>query len=180
MKNEKLEEIIEWRMTERLMISDRGLLILRGIMQVAMLINLFLLANDAFKEFYTADRAGASSRYLFFGLHGFHALVPWIWTSIAFNVTSMVFLLLPASRRLGWLNAACILAVVGIWIEKGMGLVIPGFIPSPLGEMVEYTPSLNETLICVGIWAFGFLSFTHLLRMAVPILQGTLSRSNET
>jgi Ni/Fe-hydrogenase subunit HybB-like protein len=180
MKNEKLEEIIEWRMTERLMISDRGLLILRGIMQVAMLINLFLLANDAFKEFYTADRAGASSRYLFFGLHGFHALVPWIWTSIAFNVTSMVFLVLPASRRLGWLNAACILAVVGIWIEKGMGLVIPGFIPSPLGEMVEYTPSLNETLICVGIWAFGFLSFTLLLRMAVPILQGTLSRSNET
>jgi Ni/Fe-hydrogenase subunit HybB-like protein len=87
---------------------------------------------------------------------------------------------LPASRRLGWLNAACILAVVGIWIEKGMGLVIPGFIPSPLGEMVEYTPSLNETLICVGIWAFGFLSFTLLLRMAVPILQGTLSRSNET
>jgi Ni/Fe-hydrogenase subunit HybB-like protein len=46
--------------------------------------------------------------------------------------------------------------------------------------MVEYTPSLNETLICVGIWAFGFLSFTLLLRMAVPILQGTLSRSNET
>jgi Ni/Fe-hydrogenase subunit HybB-like protein len=180
MKNQKLDEIIEWRMTERLMISDRGLQILRGIMQVAMLINLFLLANDAFKEFYTADRAGASSRYLFFGLHGHHALVPWIWTSLAFNIVSMVLLVLPASRRLGWLNTACVLAVVGIWIEKGMGMVVPGFIPSPLGEMVEYTPTLNETLVCVGIWAFGFLSFTLLLRMAVPILQGTLSRSNET
>ena len=71
------------------------------------------------------------------------------------------------------------LAIVGIWIEKGMGLVVPGFIPTPLGELVEYSPSLNETLICIGIWAFGFLAYTVFLRMSVPILQGRLSKSNE-
>jgi molybdopterin-containing oxidoreductase family membrane subunit len=60
-----------------------------------------------------------------------------------------------------------------------MGLVIPGFIPSPLGEMVEYSPTLNETLVCFGIWAFGLLCYTILLRMAVPILQGRISRANE-
>ncbi|MEZ5581736.1 MAG: hypothetical protein R3F37_02185 [Candidatus Competibacteraceae bacterium] len=27
---------------------------------------------------------------------------------------------------------------MGIWIEKGMGLVVPGFIPTPLGEIFEY------------------------------------------
>jgi molybdopterin-containing oxidoreductase family membrane subunit len=60
-----------------------------------------------------------------------------------------------------------------------MGLVVPGFIPTPLGEIVEYSPSLNETLICLGIWAFGFLAYTVFLRMAVPILQGRLSKERE-
>jgi molybdopterin-containing oxidoreductase family membrane subunit len=84
--------------------------------------------------------------------------------------------MLPVTRSLRWLDLACILAIVGIWIEKGMGLVVPGFIPSPLGEIVEYTPSLNETLVCFGIWAFGLLCYTLLLRIAVPILQGRLTR----
>jgi molybdopterin-containing oxidoreductase family membrane subunit len=73
----------------------------------------------------------------------------------------------------------CVLAIVGIWIEKGMGLVIPGFIPTPLGAIVDYAPSLNETLVCLGIWAFGLLCYTVFLRMAVPILQGRLSKANE-
>ena len=97
----------------------------------------------------------------------------------AFNLVSMFLLVLPLSRSLKYLNLACVLAIVGIWIEKGMGLVIPGFIPSPLGEMIEYTPSLNETLVCLGIWAFGILCYTVFLRMAIPILQGRLSRANE-
>ena len=68
---------------------------------------------------------------------------------------------------------------MGIWVEKGMGLVVPGFIPTPLGAIVEYTPSLNETLVCLGIWAFGLLSYTIFLRMSVPILEGRLSKDNE-
>jgi molybdopterin-containing oxidoreductase family membrane subunit len=91
----------------------------------------------------------------------------------------MVIFVLPFSRTLKWLDLACVLAIVGIWIEKGMGLVIPGFIPTPLGEIVEYSPSLNETLVCVGIWAFGFLAYTVFLRMAVPILQGRLAKATE-
>jgi len=91
----------------------------------------------------------------------------------------MGLLVLPLSKSLRYLNLACVLAIVGIWIEKGMGLVVPGFIPSPLGEMVEYWPSLNETLVCLGIWAFGFLSYTVFLRMSIPILQGRLTQANE-
>ena len=59
-----------------------------------------------------------------------------------------------------------------------MGLVIPGFVPTPLGEVVEYTPSLNETLICLGIWAFGLLAYTIFLRMSIPILQGRISKAS--
>jgi Ni/Fe-hydrogenase subunit HybB-like protein len=160
-------------------ITDKALLTLRSIVQVAMIINVFLLANEVFKEFYSGNLHVASSKYLFLGLHGHHALVPWIWTAVGLNLIGMFLLILPLSSSLKWLNVACVCCIVGIWIEKGMGLVIPGFIPTPLGAIVEYTPSLNETLVCVGIWAFGLLLYTVFLRMAVPILQGRLSRANE-
>jgi molybdopterin-containing oxidoreductase family membrane subunit len=160
-------------------ITDKALLTLRGIVQVSMLINVFLLLNEVFKEFYTKSKNISSSTYLFFGLEGHHALVPWIWTAVTFNLIAMFLLVLPLTRSLKFLNVACVLAIVGIWIEKGMGLVVPGFIPTPLGEIVEYSPSLNETLICLGIWAFGFLAYTLFLRMSVPILQGKLSRAKE-
>lgn len=160
-------------------ITDKALLTLRSIVQVAMIINVFLLANEVFKEFYSGNLHVASSKYLFLGLHGHHALVPWIWTAVGLNLVGMFLLILPLSHSLKWLNVACVCCIVGIWIEKGMGLVIPGFVPTPLGAIVEYTPTLNETLVCIGIWAFGILCYTVFLRMAVPILQGRLSKANE-
>jgi Ni/Fe-hydrogenase subunit HybB-like protein len=177
MKNPAMNRVIRERMTERLMITDRGLLTLRSIVQVSMLINVFLLLNEVFKEFYTDNLHVGASHYLYFGLHGRHALVPWIWTAITCNLIALVLLLLPVSRSLRWLDVACVLAIVGIWVEKGMGLVVPGFIPSPLGEIVEYSPTLNETLVCFGIWAFGLLCYTVLLRVAVPILQGRFTKT---
>lgn len=160
-------------------VADKALLTLRSIVQVSMLINLFLLGNEVFKEFYTDNLHVASARYLYFGLHGHSALVPWIWTAISFNVIAMILLALPVSRRMLWLDIACVLAIVGIWVEKGMGLVVPGFIPTPLGEIVEYMPTWTETLVCLGIWAFGLLCYTLFLRMSVPILTGQLSKANE-
>ncbi len=179
LETREVDLVVRSRMTERLMITDRSLLILRGIVQVSMIINVFLLICEVFKEFYSGTSHGASAKYLFVGLHGHHALVPWIWTAIAFNVIAMILLVLPLSRGLKYLNVACVLSIVGIWIEKGMGLVIPGFIPTPLGAIVDYLPSLNETLVCLGIWAFGLLCYTIFLRMSVPILMGRMSKANE-
>jgi len=156
-------------------ISDQALLILRQLIQVAMIINVFLFLNEIFTEFYSGSLHASSIQYLFFGLHGHHQLVPWIWTAMAFNLSALLILILPISKGLRYLNVACVLAIVGIWIEKGMGLIIPGFIPTPLGEIVEYVPTTNEILICVGIWAFGFLVYTLLLKTSIRILLGGLN-----
>ena len=155
-------------------VADGILLKLRAIIQVAMIISVFLLLCDLFKEFYTTSHRVSSAEYLFFGLHGYHALVPWIWTALVLNGIALVLLVLPFSKDFFYLNVACVLSILGIWIEKGMGLVIPGFIPTPLGEIVEYTPTVNETLICLGIWAFGLLLYTIFLKATIPVLTGAV------
>lgn len=156
-------------------VNDEALYTLRRIVQVAMIINMFLLACELFTEFYTDSAHVASARYLFFGLHGRTALVPWIWTAVIMNLVATSLLLLPASRGLRTLNIACILSIVGIWIEKGMGLIVPAFVPTPLGEVVEYTPTVHEVLICLGIWALGLLIYTVLVRVSVPVLAGEVT-----
>jgi len=159
-------------------VPRQALLTLRNIVTVALTINMFMLGCEVFTEFYTDSAHGASARYLFFGLHGHDGLVPWIWTSIALDTAALALLVLPASRRRpGVLYAACAMLFIGIWIEKGMGLIVPGFIPSPLGEIVEYAPTLNEVLVSLGIWAFGLMTFTILVRITVPVLSGRLTET---
>jgi molybdopterin-containing oxidoreductase family membrane subunit len=77
-------------------------------------------------------------------------------------------------RRRLFLSIACVLAIVGVWIEKGMGLVVPGFVPTPLGEVFEYSPHWGEVFVSLGIWALGTLIFTLLAKVAIPIELGEL------
>ncbi|PIE23551.1 MAG: polysulfide reductase [Planctomycetota bacterium] len=157
-------------------VTDKALGLLRGIATVALSINMFLLISEIFTEFYTDSAHIHSAQYLFFGLHGFSGLVPWIWTAIGLNVVAMSLLFIPSTRRsIAYTNIACVAMIVGIWIEKGMGLIIPAFIPSPLHEIVEYVPTANEILVCLGIWAFGLLVYTILVRISIPVLSGHLT-----
>lgn len=149
--------------------------LLRNITTIALAINMFLLGCELFTEFYTQSAHLVSTQYLFFGLHGHSALVPWIWSAIAMNTVALIIFCSPLHRRLALMNAACVLLIVGIWIEKGMGLIIPAFIPSPLGEIVEYAPSANEILVCFGIWSFGLLLYTIFVRITIPVLSGRLT-----
>ena len=145
-------------------------------LRVTILLNLFMFGSEQFTEFYTGGAHTTASRYLFFGLHGHHALVPWIWTAVFLNITSAVLVHLPASRKdPRVLLAGCGAAFGGVWIEKGMGLIVPGFVPSTLHELVEYTPSVAEWKICAGLWAFGGLVLLVLLKIVLPVLTGELS-----
>jgi Ni/Fe-hydrogenase subunit HybB-like protein len=162
------------RRVTRYYIGDQPIFTLRMIMTVAMIINMFLLGCELFTEFYSPTMHAAAAQYLYFGLHGHHGLVPWIWTAITLDVVGLILLITPLSRKIAALNVACVACFIGVWIEKGMGLIIPGFVPSPLGQVVEYLPTFNEALVCLGIWAFGALLFSWMVRVAIPIMNGSL------
>jgi len=143
------------------------------ITTVAAQINLVMLLSEMFKEFYFPTHHSTSATYLFFGLHGHDALVPWIRVSVVLNLVAVTTLSLHHLRRQHrYLYPACVLLFAAIWIEKGFGLVIPGFVPSPLGEMVEYAPTWVELCVTLGIWAMGLFVFTVLVRVAIPIELG--------
>ena len=145
------------------------------IMAFALQISLFFVLAELFTDFYNETTHAGSIRYLFLGLDGLNTLQPWIWSALAMNLAAVVVLSVNRLRRTPrWLNLACVLAFVGIWIEKGMGLVVPGFIPTPLGEVFEYRPTLTEWLVSLGIWALGALIFTVLVKATLAIQTGRL------
>ncbi len=137
--------------------------------------NLFLLGAEIFKEFYSQTVHLAPLQYMYFGLQGHSSLVPYMWAAFIFNLIAFFIFLSPKGRaNIVTLNLASVLVILGIYIEKGMGLIIPGFIPGTLGEIYEYLPTNTEFIITIGIWAFGALLYTLMLKVAIPIYLGEL------
>jgi molybdopterin-containing oxidoreductase family membrane subunit len=158
-------------------VGDAAISKLAMVTVVAAQVNLVMIGSEVFKEFYFPTHHGINAQYLFFGLHGHDALVGWIRTSIFLNaMATLVLMIHPLRQNRTVLRATCLVLFVAIWMDKGMGLVIPGFIPSPLGEIVEYKPTWVEFTVTAGIWALGLFVFTVLVRVALPIEMGN-SRS---
>ncbi|KOR33135.1 polysulfide reductase [Achromatium sp. WMS3] len=150
------------------------------VMTYALQITLFFIGVELFTEFYHEGEEALSARYLFFGLDGQHnALVPWIWSAIGLLVTATIIGSIHKLRNNSWLlYMACLFTIVGVWIEKGMGVVIPAFIPTPIGEILEYMPSMLEIAISIGILGIGLLVFTLLAKVVIAIECNTLRYQN--
>jgi Ni/Fe-hydrogenase subunit HybB-like protein len=144
---------------------------LGGIIAYAMILNCFFLVLEFFTAFYSGiPEHNSSLVYLFAGLDGYSRLVPWMWTSVFFSVVALVLLIVPATRRKEkTLALGCAAVIVGTWIDKGLGLVIGGFIPNPFHRVVEYMPTFPEIVICLAIWATGFFVLTILFKIAISI-----------
>ncbi len=159
-------------------LEDSALFKIAELIAYAMFLNLFLLGSEIFKEYYSNSVHIAAFEYLFEGLHGHNLLVPWIWAAMSMNVIAFFIFLVPSTRkRLTTLNLGCLLIIIGVWIEKGPGFVIPGFVPDPLGEIYEYIPNLLELTVSFGIWALGLLIFTLLMKVAIPIVTGEFTHT---
>lgn len=145
------------------------------VVTVAAQINLIMLFSELFKEFYAPTHHSESAYYLFFGLDGNKALVPWIWTAISMNILATLLLTFHKLRKNPKiLYFACLLLFVAIWIEKGFGLIVPGFIPGSYGDIIEYTPTNIEIGVTLGIWALGAFIFTILAKVAIKIETGKM------
>ncbi|WP_420601779.1 sulfate reduction electron transfer complex DsrMKJOP subunit DsrP [Flagellimonas sp.] len=156
-------------------IEDKTISKIAMIVTVAAQINLIMLISELFKEFYAPTHHSESAYYLFFGLEGKSALLPWIWTSIPLNILATVLLTFHKLRNnFKVLYFCCFILFVAIWIEKGFGLIVPGFIPGPYGKIAEYTPTWIEIWVTLGIWAMGAFVFTMLAKTSIGIELGKL------
>ena len=144
---------------------------LAKIVTYAMLISIFFILMELFTAFYSQiPEHMRNFQYLFVGLHGHTKLVPWMWSFVILAVGATFLLINPRTRQNEkTLALACVAVFISLWIEKGLGLVVTGFIPSPLEDITEYTPTAPEVLITLGIWAIGFSILTVLYKVAVSI-----------
>jgi molybdopterin-containing oxidoreductase family membrane subunit len=144
---------------------------LAKIVAYAICVNVFFFLCEVFVAFYSSIPEHMDHiKYLFIGLHGHGAYVPWMWASMALMVIGIILTVNPTTRKNeGVLAVACVVIFLGTWIDKGLGMIAGGFTPSPLHEVNEYIPTLPEIGIALGVWALGFLVLTALFKIAVGV-----------
>ena len=144
---------------------------LSKIVAYAICVNVFFLLCEVFVVFYSRIPEHMDHfKYLFVGLHGHGAYVPWMWASMALMLLAIILLLTPFCRKNeGVLAVACVLVFAGTWIDKGLGMISGGFVPNPLHHVNEYIPTIPELIISLGVWCIGFFILTVLYKIAVTI-----------
>lgn len=151
--------------------GEKAVQALAKIVAYALVVSIFFVGVEIFTVFYSGlPEHEASFIYMFAGLDGHRNLVPWMWTSAVLAFAALGALIVPAVRRReGCLAVACIAVFASLWIEKGLGLVITGFIPSPLEAITEYNPTASEIGITLGVWAIGFLILTMFYKIFTAV-----------
>ena len=89
---------------------------------------------------------------------------------MALMVVGIILLVNPVTRKNeSVLTVACVTVFTGTWIDKGLGMISGGFVPSPLHHVKEYVPTFPEILITLGVYGAGFLVLTILYKMAIGV-----------
>lgn len=159
------------RKTTRFDPGKEQIRMLGSIVAYALILNVFLFVCELFTVFYSQIPGHMDHfTYLFFGLEGQGNLAPMMWAAFGLMTMAIILLVIPACRRdEGVLAVACVLTIIGTWIDKGFGLVVGGFVPNPLHEITEYWPTVPEALIALGVWATGFLIISVLYKVATTV-----------
>ena len=160
------------RRTTRLKVTNEALLKIAELMAYAMFINLFLFGAEIFRDYYSSTRELIHYEYLFGGgAFGGSPIAPYAWLALGCSVVAFLLFLIRRTRRnLITLNIGAVLIYAGVYIEKGVALVIPGFTPSTLGEIYPYAPSSTELRVSMGIFGIGAILFTLMVKVATRFL----------
>ncbi|MBF0445747.1 MAG: polysulfide reductase NrfD [Magnetococcales bacterium] len=145
------------------------------IMAFSQFISLFLLGSEFYTALYRHTAQHSSAVLLYWGTTGSEGLTTAIYLALSASLIGVVILMVRSWREhVPLLNLASVLIFFAIWMEKGIGLVVPGFTPTPLGEIAHYSPTTIEIQVTVGIWAVGAMIFTILARITIAIEYGHL------
>jgi molybdopterin-containing oxidoreductase family membrane subunit len=159
------------RKTTNFKIKDEAIWKIAELMAYAMFINLFFFFSEVFKEVYSNSEHIVHFKYLFVGIGENRDIVFYGWFSVLISFVAFILFLIPTTRKnFITLNIGAVLIYLGVYIEKGIALLTPGFTPDVLGQIYVYRPSPAEFRISVGIFAIGFLIFTLLTKVAVAII----------
>lgn len=151
-------------------IKDEAIWKIAELMAYAMFINLFFLVSEVFKEIYSNTEHLVHLKYLYVGVGENKDIVFYGWISVIFSFVAFLLFLIPRTRKNPiTLNIGAVLIWFGVYIEKGIALLIPGFTPDTLGQIYVYRPSGTEIKIAVMIFSIGFLIFTLLTKIAIAI-----------
>ncbi|MBI5048766.1 MAG: polysulfide reductase NrfD [Deltaproteobacteria bacterium] len=162
-----------------LKIPDEAINFLSQVMLWCLGIAIILTFSEVVTELYPSTEHADQLKYALFGLHGMTKIVPWLWASWIIMICSFLLLLIPGIRKnYNILPVICVVMFIGIWIEKGIALVIPGMVPSPIGEIAEYSPTWIEIFITIGNWAIGLAIFTFLVKGAIGVMTGEVRHPN--
>jgi len=158
-------------------ISDRALNKIAELLTYALVINLFFFGCELFTEFYSPTEHAVHIQYMFFGLNGHSEITLYIWCGTLLSVLACVIYLMPRVRRIPFfMNLGAIMIYCGVYIDKGMGLLVSGQTPDTLGEFYSYFPTYVEWFVGTGIFAFGALIYTLLIKVAIPISSGQAAK----
>jgi molybdopterin-containing oxidoreductase family membrane subunit len=169
------------RVVARVNIKDEALFKIAEMMTVVMFVNLLLFLAEVVTEYRSATHHARHIQYYFEGIDGGVGLAGWAWFGVVCNVLAFALFVIPQTRKnLSTLNLGCVLVFVGVFIEKGIGLILPALTPGILGEMYPYWPSTVEVMIGVGVAGAGLLVFTLLTKVAIPLAMSDLVEESES
>jgi Ni/Fe-hydrogenase subunit HybB-like protein len=151
--------------------GEKAIQTLAQIVAYALATSIFFVLVELFTAYYSQIPGHMQHlTYLFAGLEGHQTIARWMTAAAFLAVVALLLLILPQTRRREpLLAAACVAVFVSLWIEKGLGLVVTGFVPSPLERITDYTPTGPEIAITIGVWALGLLIITFLYKIFVAV-----------
>jgi molybdopterin-containing oxidoreductase family membrane subunit len=158
-------------------LGSRAISTLAVIVAYAMIVNVFFLLMELFTSFYSQIPSLVEHfQIMYTGMQGPASLLLFLGRlSLVLMAIALLLLLIPGARRNErMLVVACVVTFLSLWIDKGVCLVVCGFVPSPLGAMTRYVPTLPEVLISVGVWAVGALMITVFYKIALSVRQRPL------
>lgn len=159
--------------------STRAIQSLATIVVYAMIANVFFFLLEVFTAFYSNIPGHmATFQYLFAGLGGHNNLVPLMWSAAVLAFLGIILLLIPKWRRNEKVLFLALIAVfVAAWLDKGIGLVLGGFVPNALGHVTEYIPTGAELTIIMGVYAIGLLILTVLYKVVIAVREQSIDNN---